>query len=134
MEILLALRRQRRLILASYALWVTVITLAPLPSGAGRLPWWFDKVVHFGLFGGVGFLVYFNLGYTARHRVMLVSGVAAVFAALIEIVQSPLAFRSGDVWDFVWGAAGGLVGWVTAEAADRWIKRRWETAGDGERR
>lgn len=111
--------RLRRILIGAYAGGVLVLTLAPLPAGAGGLPRWFDKVVHFGLFVGLSLLLYWNLSDGARPRFASVVGWVAVTAGAIELVQSPLAFRSGDVWDFAWGAVGAMVGWAAARSIAR---------------
>ncbi len=103
--------RLRRILLGAYTGGVLVLTLAPLPASAGGLPRWFDKVVHFGLFVGLSLLLYWNLSDGARPRFASVVGWVAVTAGAIELVQSPLAFRSGDVWDLLWGVVGALVGY-----------------------
>lgn len=113
--ILRLLHPWRRVIFAVYVAWVLMLTLAPLPSEAGRLPDWFDKVAHLGLLAGFAALLHWNL--VGRHQgiatVVLASG--AAFAAGIELAQGPIAFRTGDTWDFVWGVAGAAVGFVAAK-------------------
>jgi glycopeptide antibiotics resistance protein len=115
-------RRYRRPLFAAYTVWVLFLTLAPLPAATGRAPWWFDKVVHFGIFGGMAALLYLNLSQERRHHAIWVVGTAALFAGAIELAQSPLAFRSGDWWDFAWGAVGAAVGWLGAEWVERTVK------------
>lgn len=107
------LHQWRRLLLALYVMWVLVLTLAPLPAAAGRMPDWFDKVVHLGLFLGFAALLSWNVAGRWARGVVIV-GASVVFAGTIELVQGPLAFRSGDVWDFLWGMAGAGVGYAAA--------------------
>ncbi len=114
-------RAFRRPLFVLYVASVLVLTLAPLPSGSGRLPRWFDKLVHFGLFVGMSIMLYLNLSKTARHHMTWVAGSAALFAGAIELAQGPLAFRSGDWWDFVWGTVGAVIGWLIAEGAERLV-------------
>lgn len=108
----------RGVLFALYVTWVLVLTLAPLPESAGQLPDWFDKVVHWGLFAGFAALLYWNVR-AAWARAVIVIGVSAAFAGVIEFVQGPLEFRSGDAWDFGWGAFGAVVGyWVARLVID----------------
>jgi VanZ family protein len=102
------LNRFRRPLLGLYLIVLLTLTLAPLPSAAGGLPDWFDKVVHFGLFTGLSALLAWNLG--GRARVPLAVALATLIAALVEIAQGPIPFRSGDELDLFWGAMGALVG------------------------
>ena len=102
--------RYRRGILAAYLIGLLAITLAPLPSRAFELASGSDKLVHFVLFAGFGVLLYWNMYSSRRPTLITVVGLTAVVAALIEVFQTPLPFRSGDVWDLLWGAVGGLVG------------------------
>jgi hypothetical protein len=91
--------------------WVAatlVATLAPLPADAYEIASTAgsDKVVHFVLFGGLGALCYLNRW--PRAGWLWAAGTSVAAAALIEVVQLPLAYRSGDVWDLVAGAAGAV--------------------------
>ncbi len=119
-------RRHRRPLFVAYSTWVLFLTLAPLPSGVGRAPWWFDKAAHFGIFVVMAALLYLNLSQERRHHATWVVGTAALFAGAIELAQSPLAFRSGDWWDFFWGGVGAAIGWLAAE----WVERTWKRQGD----
>lgn len=106
---------RRRVVFALYVTWILTLTLAPLPAGAGRLPDWFDKVVHGGLFLGFAALLYWNGGTGRWPRGVWVIGLSAAFAAAIELAQGPLVFRTGDVWDFVWGVVGAALGFGVAK-------------------
>lgn len=110
----------RYAILAAYLAGLLAVTLAPLPGPAFRITSsaGLDKPVHFVLFGTLAALVYAvrGLGKPTAPRVV---GAAAVLAALIEIVQGPLPYRSSDVWDFLWGVAGAVAGYVGAAALER---------------
>ena len=108
--------RYRRGILAAYLIGLLAITLAPLPSRAFELASGSDKLVHFGLFAGFGVLLYWNMYSSRRPTLITVVGLTAVVAALIELFQTPLPFRSGDVWDLLWGVVGALVGYGVAHS------------------
>ena len=107
-------------VLGGYLAYVLTLTLAPLPATAGTLPPWTDKLVHFGLFLPIPLLVAVNTRARARGRVVGWA-VAVVLAAAIEAVQSRLAFRTGDVWDFAWGSGGASVGIGLAYLYERLI-------------
>ena len=116
-------RHFRRPLLLIYTFLVLYLTLAPLPAPTGRAPWWFDKFAHFGIFVGMSGLLYLNLSQEKRHQALRVVGTAALIAGAIELMQSPLAFRSGDWWDFFWGGVGAVIGWVGGEWIERTVKK-----------
>ena len=120
-------RRFRRPLFLIYMLWILYLTLAPLPSSVGEAPGWFDKVAHFGIFAGMSALLYLNLSHETRHQGLRVVGTALIAAGTIELIQSPLAFRSGDWWDFFWGGVGAAVGWLVGE----WVERAWKKHAGG---
>lgn len=103
--------RQRRVWLGAYVVALLVLTLAPLPALADRLASTdhFDKVAHFVLLGGLTVMLYWTLAAESRPPMGRVVGPAAAFAALIELLQAPLPYRTTDVWDFVWGTVGAFV-------------------------
>jgi VanZ family protein len=102
---------QRRVWLGVYVVALLVLTLAPLPALADRLAATdhFDKVVHFLLLGGLTVMLYWTLATEGRPPLGRVVGPAAAFAALIELLQAPLPYRTADFWDFVWGTVGAFV-------------------------
>jgi len=71
-----------------------------------------DKLAHASLIGGLALLVWWNLP-TGRWRGPAAVLLAGTYAGLIELVQSALAFRTGDVMDL----AAGLLGAVICVAA-----------------
>ncbi len=102
----------RRRILAVYVAAVLILTLAPLPeSVTSRLPWWFDKVVHTGLFACLAALLAWRPA-AERPGVRQVLGPVIALAGSIELAQSLLPYRTGEVWDFVWGVVGGVAGYL----------------------
>lgn len=105
--------------LGLYVVVLLGITLAPLPSTEGfveilpyldRVASILDKFVHAVLFGGLTLLILWNLDSGGRRGVILQAvGLALAAAALVEILQSPLPYRHGDVFDFAAGGAGAVV-------------------------
>jgi VanZ family protein len=103
--------RQRRVWLGVYVVVLLVLTLAPLPAMANRLAATdqLDKVVHFVLLAGLTVILYWNLAVAGRPPLGRVVGPATAFAALIELLQAPLPYRTMDFWDFICGTAGAFV-------------------------
>ena len=113
-----SIARHRRLVLGVYIILILGLTLAPLPNAeelAEAIPFleWLedfaDKIVHALLFSGLGLLLFWNFGWTDQRAVVLRAiGLALVGAALVEVLQSPLPYRHGDVLDFAAGGAGAV--------------------------
>lgn len=93
-------------LLILYVLTMLLAFLVPVPSVSVTEPDHFDKLVHFGIFGGFAFLYDFDRRPSAG-RALLAS---VLFAAGIELLQWVLPYRSGDWWDFAAGAAGAGAG------------------------
>lgn len=109
------------MVLALYLAGLLAVTLLPLPETAYQMAstQGFDKVVHTGLFGGFAALLYWTLlpsGPPGLRRVVLPS---AALAALVELIQAPLAYRTADVWDFFWGMVGSLAAYLLAQVVLR---------------
>ncbi len=99
----------RRLLLAAYTVGLLIATLAPLP-GPAYPPAVADKLVHLLLFGGLVFLFFGNFQGARRAPALVASVVGSVsLAALVELLQWLLPYRSEDVWDLVAGALGALL-------------------------
>ena len=113
----------RRALLIAYVVGVLAVTLAPVPGSvypeAG-----FDKLVHVGLFGGLAFLIMWNLGGWRGITILEALGLTVLAAILIEALQGLLPFRNADTWDFVAGTFGALLGIVAAGAARKWKHSR----------
>ncbi len=108
--------RHRWAVTTIYAAAVVVAHLTPVPA-TGDLPG-LDKWVHAALFGALAFMTYWSLRPGMRFLTSVAVGVAA--AGLVELLQSPLPYRSGDVWDFAAGAVGVVLGaGLAAVALDR---------------
>ena len=115
----------RRVVFFGYVATLLGATLAPLSSDAYDVVSGLDKLVHVALFGGVATLLCWNLKSVSPPIVTRVFLLTTAFAAVIELVQGQLVYRSGDLWDLVAGSAGAILGicfaWVVARfwARDR---------------
>lgn len=106
---LTAIERHRRLILAAYTVGLLVVTLAPFP-GPAYPPTVADKLVHLLLFGGLVLLFFGNFQGPRQAPALVASVVGSVsLAALIELLQALLPYRSEDIWDLVAGTVGALL-------------------------
>lgn len=103
--------RYRRALLGVYFVAVFGITLAPIPHGDGAFSD-LDKLVHAALFGGLSFLIYWN--FTTRRGLGAAAAASVVVAALIELAQGRIPYRSADVGDFLAGGAGVVAGIIAA--------------------
>lgn len=75
----------------------------------------FDKWMHIALFGGLAVLLRWNLaGY--RQALLVSVGAACAIAAVTEVAQGLVAYRSAEFWDVVAGLIGAVLG---AASADR---------------
>ena len=100
----------RRLVFLGYVTTVLGATLAPLSSDAYDVVSGLDKLVHVGLFGGVAVLLCWNLNSVSLQTARFVLLLTTAFAAVIELVQGRLWYRSGDYWDLLAGALGAVLG------------------------
>lgn len=103
-------RATRRLVFLAYLSAVLGATLAPLSGNAYDAVSGLDKVVHVVLFGGVAALLCWNLTTVSLRSATAVFIITVALAALIEVVQGTLWYRSGDLWDLLAGALGALFG------------------------
>jgi len=104
----------RRTIFFIYLLLVLAATLAPLSGDMYVAVSGFDKLVHLGLFAGLAFLLYWSRKGEGEPIPTSAVVFSAALAGLIEIVQSPLRYRSGDWEDFVAGSVGAILGGTLA--------------------
>ncbi len=80
-----------------------------------------DKIVHFSLFLGFGWLWLRALPRTLRFRLTLVLGLGALYAVGTEIYQGLLPWdRTPDVMD----AVANLIGLFTASGIQRWSEHK----------
>lgn len=98
---------------------IVAVLLDPSPSVSSPFEH-ADKVVHTGLFFGLGFL------WTVAERgaKAWIFGLAMALAALTEIVQATwMAGRSGDLADAVFDLVGATLGTVAAVGVLRWREK-----------
>lgn len=113
--------------LVLWTLFVSYLCLSPatqLPEiGWLSIPH-FDKVMHFCMFFGCGFLtysLYVKQGVT-RSQYMSILVAILVYAAVIEVVQQLYILgRSGDIFDWLCDAAGLFVAVGTFGILPKWL-------------
>jgi VanZ family protein len=117
--------RHRVTLLVLYVSGLLVLTLAPVPSVVDRLASvrGLDKIVHFALFAGLAALLYWYHLPSQTPTLLRVVGPSAFLAALVEMLQAPLPYRSADFWDFFWGSLGALVAYAVVSR----INWKWGT-------
>jgi hypothetical protein len=103
-----------RILLLTYL--AALIGLLFFPIGGPDFRWLgldSDKWMHIVLFGGLAVMLRWNL--VEFRRAFLISvGVASIFAALTELVQALIVYRSAEFEDFLAGALGALLGGALA--------------------
>jgi VanZ family protein len=102
-------RTFRSAVLVAYVVGILAAFLMPVPAAAGPAGR-FDKLVHFGLFMGLALLLVWSASPGRPHRAAVALGTATALAAVVEVLQAFLPYRSGDVVDFVAGALGAGLG------------------------
>jgi VanZ family protein len=100
----------RRTALGGYVAAMLAALLLPVPDTPSYVPGAFDKLAHVGLFLGFALLAAWNARGSRGLRTVTAFGAGALLAALVEVVQSPLPYRSGDVVDLAAGVVGALLG------------------------
>jgi VanZ family protein len=105
----------RHRIFIGYVALMVLVFLAPVPSTPLADSTHVDKLVHFGVF--LGFALLLHLDRAPKVWWTLLTSFA--FAAAVELVQSVLPYREGDVWDFVAGAVGATVGVILMLVIER---------------
>jgi VanZ family protein len=100
------------------------LTLAPLPADSELIPA-LDKVIHAAMFAGLAILLNWNLTSSGRLVAIFASFVLALAAAgIVELLQEPLPYRSGDALDFIAGAAGAAFGALLFAGTGMWVRAR----------
>jgi VanZ family protein len=125
----------RHTLFVLYVAAMLMLFLVPLPTLPIPAPNQFDKVVHFGIYLGFALLLHLD----RRPKLWLTLSVSLAFAGGIELMQSLLAYRSGDWRDFLAGAAGAGVGVALAmlvapkPAVAATVRTRWGRVTRGRR-
>lgn len=96
-------------------IWALIMLLATTMKPSDEMPkfeiLYFDKIVHFGIFGVLGFLI----TYEKRRADLLTLALCAGFGAAIEVVQSFLPWRSFEWADMLADTLGALAGILVAK-------------------
>lgn len=110
----------RRLLLAGYAAVMLALLLLPVPASPVSVPGDVDKLAHVGLFLVFAVLVAWNVTGGRGRRLVAALGWATAVAALVEVLQALLPYRSGDPVDLLAGVGGALVGaWLGGRVPSR---------------
>lgn len=99
--------RYRTILTGLYAALIVALTLAPVPITSAAVAG-YDKAAHALMFAGLSFLIYWS--FLNRRPWLLAIACGVVGAGLIELLQMPLPYRSGDPLDFGAGVVGAMVG------------------------
>ncbi len=96
-------------------IWAVIMLLATTMKSGDEMPKfdipYMDKIVHFGIFGVLGFLI----TYEKRRADWLTLALCAGFGIAIEIIQSFLPWRSFEVADMVADTLGAAAGILVAK-------------------
>ena len=78
---------------------VVILVLMVMPSPETQAPSNFDKVVHLGVFTGLGVLFY--LGFPDRRRKLAPYLGLLAYGAGLEFLQAAIPYRSFDLYDLL---------------------------------
>lgn len=104
-------------------LLLTPAVMFPSPPSVGS-PIGIDKLVHFGLFFGLSRSWYLAMPMQGVGRIVWSFSAALSLGAGLEILQTFLGWRSGEVGDTLAAALGAVAGIL-------WSRRRRARAGGG---
>ncbi|MCH8828747.1 MAG: VanZ family protein [Planctomycetes bacterium] len=102
-------------------------THMPIPNLGGQ-PRHLDKLMHFGAYAGLSFLL--GLWWSAGRRLnrplaLKVFAVTVVYAAVDELLQTiPFVRRTGDVLDFLADCLGSLIGLAALALWQAMLRRK----------
>lgn len=99
-------------IILCWSFFVFVLMTAFIPSTSGAVSFLFwDKLVHFFLFGGLALIFMFVFAYKQNEGILALTAVliSSIYALALEWVQSILSYRSFSYADIGAGVAGGVV-------------------------
>ena len=109
------LQKIERLVLVMYLVALLGLLFFPIAGpGFQLLGIESDKWMHVALFGGLAVLLRWNLS-AYRHTVIVAVGIAFVVAAVTEIVQGLVAYRSAELMDLLAGLLGAIFGAVSTD-------------------
>ncbi len=93
-------------------LWATLAPMSAYPVGPEvlfSLPG-LDKLIHVALFGGFAILLLWRAGWPARlEAAWRPMAWTVALAGLVELLQSPLPYRNGDLGDLLAGTMGAIL-------------------------
>jgi VanZ family protein len=96
-------------------IWAVIMLLATTMKSGDEMPEidipYMDKIVHFGIFGVLGFLI----TYEKRRADILTLGLCALYGAIIEVIQLFLPWRSFEWADMLADTLGALAGILVAK-------------------
>jgi len=109
--------RLDRLLLALYLIALFGLLLLPI-SGVGSrfINMGGDKLIHIALFGGLSVILRWNFSAT-RNAVFKTVAIGFVIAAIAEIAQRLVAYRSAELSDVAAGIVGAILGAVVMNRA-----------------
>ncbi|MBQ9214079.1 MAG: VanZ family protein [Bacteroidales bacterium] len=96
-------------------IWALIMLLATTMKPSDEMPKfeipYFDKIVHFGIFGVLGFLISYEKRSSYYNTLIL----CALYGVAIEIIQSFLPWRSFEWADMLADTLGALAGILVAK-------------------
>lgn len=110
--------------------WVAMFIGTHVPSpDLGDVPAGSDKVLHFGAYGGLAFLLGLRIALrTGRFRKLdaaIVFGITIVYSIIDELLQMiPVLRRTADFYDILADAVGSLCGLAALAVIVWWYRRR----------
>lgn len=112
-------------IFIAYTLFVIVLSLLPLPSTGASL--YKDKIVHFIMYGLMGFLVYISVPSHSRRKHLLIFIV--LLGAALELIQIYIPGRSASYIDISANTAGVIFVIFLHSVYSRFFVRKIEGSG-----
>lgn len=96
-------------------IWAIIMLLSTTMKSGDDMPKidvpYADKIVHFGIFGVLGFLI----SYEKRRADLTTLLICALYGAAIEVIQLFLPWRSFEWADMIADTLGALAGILTAK-------------------
>jgi VanZ family protein len=115
---------------AVYWLAMFLATHLEMPKQVELAPQNTDKLVHLVMYGGFTFLLASWRSARADWNLKLarlIFAVAAIYAAVDELLQIPIESRSADIWDFFMDLTGAILGLILFGVFRRKFRTFWET-------